>query len=65
MKKIACFTLILFVVTNCGPKQGKVERIMEDGVEVIVHHLEPYQIKGEPSVLHLEEEFTKVFHIHK
>jgi len=31
---------------------------MEDGVEVIVNHLEPYKIKGEPSSLHLEEEFT-------
>ena len=31
---------------------------MEDGVEVIVNHLEPYKIKGEPSTLHLEEKFT-------
>lgn len=31
---------------------------MEDGVEVIVNYLEPYKIKGEPSTLHLEEEFT-------
>ena len=30
---------------------------MEDGVEVIVNHLEPYKIKGEPSTLQLEEEF--------
>jgi len=31
---------------------------MEDGVEVIVNHLEPYKIKGEPSLLNLEEEFA-------
>ena len=31
---------------------------MEDGVEVIVNHLEPYKIEGELSTLHLEEEFT-------
>ena len=30
---------------------------MEDGVEVILNHLEPYQIKGEPSLLKLEEKF--------
>jgi hypothetical protein len=31
---------------------------MEDGVEVIVNHLEPYKIMGEPSSLILEEMFT-------
>lgn len=31
---------------------------MEDGVEVIINHIEPYKIKGEPSTLTLEEEFS-------
>ena len=31
---------------------------MEDGVEVVLNHLDPSKIKGEPSTLHLEEEFT-------
>jgi hypothetical protein len=31
---------------------------MEDGVEVVLNHVEPYKIKGEPSTLYLEEEFT-------
>ena len=31
---------------------------MEDGVEVVINHQEPYEIKGEPSILHLDEEFT-------
>jgi len=30
---------------------------MEDGVEVIINHLEPYKIEGEPNELILEEEF--------
>ena len=30
---------------------------MEDGVEVVFNHLEPYKIKGVPSQLSLEEEF--------
>ena len=57
MKKLIflCFILSLFLC--CTSQQGKVERIMEDGVEVILNHLEPYQIKGEPSSLKLEEEF--------
>jgi hypothetical protein len=39
-------------------KQESVEIYMEDGVEVIVNHLEPYKIKGEPSQLNLEEEIV-------
>jgi hypothetical protein len=58
MKKLIYLISILLVFSCCGPKQQKIEKIMEDGVEVIVNHLEPYKIKGEPSTLHLEEEFT-------
>jgi hypothetical protein len=49
---------ILFFLASCGPKQDKVERVIEDGVEVVINHIEPYKIKGEPSILHLEEDFT-------
>jgi hypothetical protein len=45
-------------MVGCQEKEAEVERIMEDGVEVIVNHIEPYEIKGEFSTLHLEEEFT-------
>jgi len=31
---------------------------MEDGVEVVINHLEPYKIKGESSTFHLEKEFV-------
>jgi hypothetical protein len=58
MKKLVYLITILFVFSCCGPKQQKVEKVMEGGVEVIVNHLEPYKIKGEPSTLHLKEEFT-------
>jgi hypothetical protein len=34
---------------------------MEDGVEVILNHLEPYQVKGEPFQLTLEEELRLDF----
>jgi hypothetical protein len=46
------------MLVSCGQKQDKVEKIIEDGVEVIVNHLEPYQIKGELNTFSLEEEFT-------
>lgn len=49
---------ILCFLAFCGPRQADVERIVEDGVEVVINHLEPYKISGEPSSLRLEEEFT-------
>jgi len=58
MKKGIFLILILSVFIFCRPKQEQVQKTMENGVEVILNHLEPYKIKGEPSVLHLEEVFT-------
>ena len=58
MKRLFFLAFTLLLLISCGPKQEKVERYMEDGVEVIVNHLEPYKVKEEPSNLILEEEFT-------
>jgi len=49
---------MLSLFLYCGQKQQEIERYIEDGVEVIVNHLEPYKIKGKPTNLILEEEFT-------
>lgn len=57
MKKFIYFVLVLSLFFYCGPKQKKVEKIIEDGVEVVLNHLDPYKIKGEPSNFTLEEEF--------
>ena len=54
---IILFFLTFMMFISCGQKQDKVEKIVEDGVEVVVNHLEPYKIKGEPSHLNLDEEF--------
>jgi len=56
MRKLIYFGLILSLFFYCGPKQEKIERIMENGVEVIVNHLEPYQVKDGPTTFTLEEE---------
>jgi hypothetical protein len=58
MKKFAVFFLILFIFSFCGPKYKKVEKIIEDEVEVVLNHLEPYKIKGESGNLLLENEFS-------
>jgi len=58
MNKIVFLLITLSFLFQCAAEKENVERIMEDGVEVIINHLEPYNIKGEPSTLYLEEEFT-------
>lgn len=60
MKKLLLiFLLIILLCISFGcQKKEQVEMFMEDGVEVIVNHLEPYKIMGESSFLHLEVEFT-------
>ena len=61
MRNFVTITISFFLITliiSCGPKKDKIERYREDGVEIIVNHLEPYRIEGEPSTLHLEEELV-------
>lgn len=58
MKKLIYLILILFLSFSCGPRQEKAEKIMEDGVEVVINHIEPYKIKGEYSTFSLKEKFV-------
>lgn len=58
MKKLIYFTLILSLFYYCGSKQDEIEKIIEDGVEVVLNRIEPYTIKNEPSGFTLEEEFV-------
>ena len=58
MKKLIYLVLILPLFFSCAQKQDKVERYTEDGVEVVINHMEPYKIKGELSTFTLEEEFV-------
>jgi len=63
MKKLLLILPLVFLLCitfGCQKpaEEAKVERIMEDGVEVVINHLEPYRIKGEPSTFHLEKEFV-------
>jgi hypothetical protein len=49
---------IFLILLHCSPQQDTVEKIMEDGVEVVINHREPYNIKGEPTSLILEEKWV-------
>jgi len=52
------FLSVFIMLVSCGPKQERIERYLENGVEVVVNPLEPHSFEGEPSTLHLEEEFV-------
>jgi hypothetical protein len=58
MKKVRIFVLIILFISCGGREQNKVERTVENGVEVILNHIEPYTISGEPTTFNLEEIFT-------
>lgn len=58
MKRSPWLICIFCFLICCGPKQDEVERIMEDGVEVVLNHREPYVISDEPSHLLLEKELS-------
>ncbi len=57
MKKSIIFFLAVFLILSCGPKKEEIERFFEDGVEIVVNHLEPSGIKGMLTDLTLEEIF--------
>lgn len=55
MKKLVCLICVLGFLVYCGPKQADVDTIIEDGIEVVLNHLEPYRLSQGPSSLRLEE----------
>ena len=58
MKKIIYFVFVLLMLSFCGKEPSKVKKIIEDGVEVIINHLEPYKIKGQSATFELKKEFS-------
>jgi len=58
MKKLIIIAIVLLFSSFCAQKGEKVEKIMANGVEVVINHIEPYKIKGRLASLILEEEFT-------
>jgi len=58
MKKFILIIAVILLFCFCTSRYDKVERRIENGVEVVVNHRVPYRLKGEPAALNLEEEFT-------
>ena len=58
MKKLIFLFVIIAISIYCSPKSKQLEKFMEGGVEVVLNHVEPYKIKGEPAILSLEKQFS-------
>jgi len=58
LRKVAILVTVLFFFSFCSSQPEQVERLIEDGVEVVVNHTQPYKVKGEPSTFNLDELFT-------
>jgi hypothetical protein len=56
MKQTVLSLFILVILIGCSPHQEKIDRTIDEGVEVVLNRLEPYTIKGTPSRLVLEKE---------
>jgi hypothetical protein len=58
MKRLALIPAVLLFFSSYGLGQQKEKKIMEDGVEVVINHLEPYKVKRRAVSLKLEKKFT-------
>ncbi len=63
LKKAALCLIGLAFLVSCKGKQPQIDKIIEDGIEVVLNHNEPYVVGGKPASFRLEEElridFTK------
>ena len=58
MEKYCCMFLCLISLTTCSQEKGTIEKIVEEGVEVVLNHQEPYEISNMPSSLTLQKLFS-------
>ncbi len=58
MRGLWCMCLILSTIACSSEKSTQIDTVMENGVEVVLNHLEPYNLKGEPAQLTIDREFS-------
>jgi len=58
MKRTILLSLVFLVSAGCSSRQQKIDKTTDEGVEAVLNHLEPYAIKGVPSRLMLEKDFS-------
>lgn len=58
MKKVGLISFFLLFLANCTSQIQKIEKTTDEGVEVVLNHLEPTRIKDVASRLILERELS-------
>ena len=58
MKKTVWFALLLIVLAGCGRQESRVEKVMEEGIEVVLNGTDPYELPGMRNAYDLEEEWV-------
>jgi hypothetical protein len=58
MRRLLCLILGTGLLASCSGGRVDVDKTIEDGVEVVLNHKEPYRLPGEPSAVVLEKEFV-------
>jgi hypothetical protein len=58
MRKLSACLLTIVLLVSCKAKHPQVDKIIEDGVEIVINHVEPYSLPGVPSTLKLEQDFS-------
>jgi len=58
LKRMTVMIFLSACLVFSGMAQQNIDRAVEDGVEIVSNHLEPYKIKGEPTSLILERQFS-------
>ncbi|MBD3195366.1 MAG: 6-bladed beta-propeller [Candidatus Lokiarchaeota archaeon] len=53
---VLCFSAL--ALSFCSKDNTKIDKRIENGIEVIQNHIEPYEINGEPYTFALEKELT-------
>jgi hypothetical protein len=56
MRRIFFCLLVIALFVSCRAKHPQVDKIIEDGVEVVLNHHDPYPMSGKPVSFHLEQE---------
>ena len=58
MEKVALCIFGLAICVSCGHRQPQIDRVYEEGVEIVLNHTQPYRVKGAPVSLSLEQELA-------
>jgi hypothetical protein len=58
MKRAFSCLIGTLLLLSCGGRQSHTDKVYENGVEIVLNHLKPDHVIGEPTDLRLEEEMT-------